>query len=90
MRAVPGVGAGELEHPREDMTMRRPRSLLLAAGATALLAATVGVVWAAGSLSAEEQLGKSIFFDQDLSLNRNQSCASCHDPASASPAPTVT
>jgi cytochrome c peroxidase len=63
------------------MTMRRPRSLLLAAGATALLAATVGVVWAAGSLSAEEQLGKSIFFDQDLSLNKNQSCATCHGPA---------
>jgi cytochrome c peroxidase len=25
-------------------------------------------------------LGKAIFFDTDLSLNANQSCASCHDP----------
>lgn len=33
------------------------------------------------TLSAKEQLGKSIFFDKQLSLKRNQSCASCHDPA---------
>lgn len=32
-------------------------------------------------LSIKEQLGKSIFFDKQLSLKRNQSCASCHDPA---------
>jgi len=28
-----------------------------------------------------EQLGESIFFDMNLSINANQSCASCHDPA---------
>jgi cytochrome c peroxidase len=28
----------------------------------------------------KEQLGKSIFFDENLSINRNQSCASCHGP----------
>lgn len=28
----------------------------------------------------EEQLGKSIFFDENLSINQNQSCASCHGP----------
>jgi cytochrome c peroxidase len=28
----------------------------------------------------EERLGKSIFFDKNLSINQNQSCASCHDP----------
>ena len=33
-------------------------------------------------LTPVEQLGKAIFFDKDLSINRNQSCASCHDPAS--------
>jgi len=33
------------------------------------------------SLTDSEKLGKAIFFDEDLSLNRNQSCASCHDPA---------
>ena len=31
-------------------------------------------------LTAEEQLGKSIFFDDNLSINRNQSCAACHAP----------
>jgi len=29
-------------------------------------------------LTELEGLGKSIFFDMDLSINRNQSCASCH------------
>ena len=28
----------------------------------------------------EEQLGESIFFDENLSIERNQSCASCHGP----------
>lgn len=32
-------------------------------------------------LSETEQLGAAIFFDQSLSINGNQSCASCHDPA---------
>jgi cytochrome c peroxidase len=32
-------------------------------------------------LSPTEVLGKAIFFDQDLSIHRNQSCASCHAPA---------
>ena len=32
----------------------------------------------AGELTATEQLGKQIFFDKNLSINRNQSCATCH------------
>ncbi|MGV6846785.1 MAG: cytochrome-c peroxidase [Marinibacterium sp.] len=36
-------------------------------------------LWA-GDLAPLEQLGKSIFFDTNLSVNANQSCASCHDP----------
>jgi cytochrome c peroxidase len=32
-------------------------------------------------LTLHEQFGKSIFFDKNLSVNRNQSCATCHDPA---------
>ncbi|MGB0720847.1 MAG: cytochrome-c peroxidase, partial [Gammaproteobacteria bacterium] len=28
-------------------------------------------------------LGRALFFDTDLSLHRNQSCATCHDPARA-------
>jgi cytochrome c peroxidase len=31
-------------------------------------------------LSDKEQLGKSIFFDEDVSINGNQSCATCHAP----------
>jgi cytochrome c peroxidase len=34
------------------------------------------------SLSQQEELGKSIFFDQTLSINQNQSCAACHSPES--------
>jgi cytochrome c peroxidase len=31
-------------------------------------------------LTPKQQLGKSIFFDENLSINRNQSCATCHAP----------
>jgi len=34
----------------------------------------------AQALTPKEQLGKSIFFDKNLSLKKNQSCATCHDP----------
>jgi cytochrome c peroxidase len=33
------------------------------------------------ALTPLEQLGKSLFFDTQLSLNDNQSCSSCHGPA---------
>jgi cytochrome c peroxidase len=33
------------------------------------------------SLTPVEQLGKSIFFDRNLSSNNNQSCATCHAPS---------
>jgi cytochrome c peroxidase len=32
-------------------------------------------------LTPKEALGKAIFFDQNLSLNNNQSCATCHGPS---------
>ena len=32
------------------------------------------------ALTPNEELGKSIFFDDNLSINQNQSCASCHGP----------
>lgn len=32
------------------------------------------------TLTNAEQLGKSIFFDENLSINLNQSCATCHGP----------
>lgn len=31
-------------------------------------------------LTAKEQLGKSIFFDTNLSVNNNMACAACHGP----------
>lgn len=37
-------------------------------------------VSATAPLSTSEQLGKSLFFDASLSVNKNQSCASCHAP----------
>jgi cytochrome c peroxidase len=36
---------------------------------------------AAFALTPIERLGKSLFFDKSLSLNGNQSCASCHEPS---------
>jgi cytochrome c peroxidase len=35
---------------------------------------------AAQMLTPNEQLGKSIFFDENLSINQNLSCAGCHAP----------
>jgi cytochrome c peroxidase len=34
----------------------------------------------AQALTPVEQLGKSIFFDTNLSINANQACAACHSP----------
>ena len=39
-------------------------------------------------LSPTEQLGKSIFFDDNLSINQNQSCASCPGPGVGWTGPT--
>lgn len=36
-----------------------------------------GTSW---SLTDKEELGKSIYFDTNLSINANQSCATCHAP----------
>ena len=36
---------------------------------------------AAQALTDQEQLGKSIFFDTNLSFEGNQACAACHEPA---------
>ena len=34
----------------------------------------------AGGLTPTQQLGKHVFFDENLSIKRNQSCATCHAP----------
>ncbi len=59
--------------------MWRKISVLTIVSAICFVTAAVGGVSAQG-LSDREQLGKSIFFDTDLSINENQSCASCHGP----------
>lgn len=51
-------------------------TLLLVAASAAPTAASA----AAPQLSQEEALGKSIFFDEHLSINQNQACAACHAP----------
>lgn len=50
-------------------------SLILAVAA--LTAAPIG----AAELTPGQRLGKGLFFDHDLSLQRNQACVSCHLPA---------
>jgi len=46
-----------------------------------LFACLGGFVLGQGTLlTDQEQLGKSIFFDLNLSINKNQSCAVCHAP----------
>ena len=63
--------------------MRGRRLLLPSLAVAAVLSLALGLASAtAGStaLSAEEELGRSIFFDERLSINQNQSCATCHDP----------
>jgi cytochrome c peroxidase len=45
-----------------------------------LMVALVISAAAQGSLGPKEELGKSIFFDTNLSINQNQSCAGCHAP----------
>ena len=45
-----------------------------------LMVALVVSAAAQSSLTPKEQLGESIFFDENLSINHNQSCATCHAP----------
>ena len=45
-----------------------------------LFAAIASLKVNAAELTPVEQLGKSLFFDEHLSISQNQSCASCHQP----------
>ncbi|GKT09905.1 cytochrome-c peroxidase [Desulforhabdus sp. TSK] len=54
--------------------------LALMSAAVLLLVATGA--FAQPTLTSQEQLGKNLFFDTKLSLNENQSCATCHAPES--------
>ena len=55
---------------------RHFKSILIVLGIIFLV---VGTTYA---LTPQEDLGKLIFFDQNLSFNSNQSCAACHAPQS--------
>ena len=50
----------------------------------------LGIASVAQALTLQEELGKSVFFDQNLSLNANQSCAACHAPQSGWTGPDAT
>jgi len=39
---------------------------------------------------SQRTVGKKLYFDEDLSSNANQSCASCHQPAAGFADPKVT
>jgi cytochrome c peroxidase len=62
------------------MISKKVLTYVLVCAAVLLLVAFVGTVAAQTALAPEEQLGKSIFFDENLSINQNQSCATCHAP----------
>ncbi len=62
------------------MTTRRAGLMVVVAGAL-VIAFALPAMAAANGLTPIEDLGKSIFFDESLSINQNQSCATCHDPA---------
>jgi len=59
--------------------MRR-KFVIFAAVASAVLTMLVVAVPAQQALTPTEELGKAIFFDESLSVNGNQSCATCHEP----------
>ena len=63
---------------------------LMFAVVVAFTAGQINHVFADEDLSPKEQLGKLLYFDQDLSINKNQACASCHfPPAFVDPANTA-
>jgi cytochrome c peroxidase len=75
-RLVPKWGANFVYQSVTEGAMGARIAVVM--GGAILLFAGVGV---AADLMPNEELGKSIFFDEYLSSNANQACASCHDPA---------
>lgn len=60
--------------------MRSKSISALVLASTALLLLVVAGTAVSATLTPQEELGKALFFDQNLSLNQNQSCAVCHGP----------
>jgi len=61
--------------------MRSRTILALALATAAVLLLIVAGASAQDPLNDQEELGKLLFFDQNLSVNSNQACAVCHGPA---------
>ena len=66
--------------PERRLTLRVIATIITIATAAQTLAGGVRVV---PDESAIANFGKSLFFDKNLSKNRTQACATCHDPARA-------
>jgi cytochrome c peroxidase len=60
--------------------MRSKRLWIAAFIAAVGILLVVSVAFASPTLTRKEQLGKFLFFDEALSLNGDQSCATCHAP----------
>jgi cytochrome c peroxidase len=77
----------DLYPPRRSITiskggavMSSKRILVLSLSAALILVLLAVGASAQGTLTDKEALGKALFFDENLSLNSNQSCATCHAP----------
>jgi cytochrome c peroxidase len=62
----------------EGFLMVNKRILFAFLIAVLAIGLVITLVSAQSTLTPIEELGKAIFFDQNLSLNTNQACASCH------------
>ena len=51
--------------------------------ALALIAGLTGDARADDGFATPAELGRALFFDPNLSKNRTQACATCHNPAHA-------
>jgi len=72
------VGAFVARHRLEGSIYR-----IIFGFAAIIAGAAVSTAAPAVVLGAEQQLGKSLFFDKGLSHGGSQSCASCHSPTVA-------
>jgi cytochrome c peroxidase len=73
-------------------TMRKIKRVAATALAVGTIASMPGVldVSANGTLTPQEQLGKAIFFDTNLSTPAGQACATCHGPSVGWTGPSAT
>ncbi|MEJ2709652.1 MAG: cytochrome c peroxidase [Anaerolineales bacterium] len=60
--------------------VNRGRYIAILVAVAGLLVLITATAVASSPLSDIEVLGKAIFFDENLSFNANQACASCHGP----------